>query len=109
MTYVPARAYENSVTLAVAMGIPYGVPLWEINSPSCIVNNMGQVVKMARRDGEDLITADIDITAEPKPQYGSERFTSHTSMRRTRLSQRRPDTYKYLTEDHPELKDRYGD
>ena len=108
MTYVPARAYENSVTLAVAMGIPANIPLWEINSPSCIFDNMGRVVAMARRDGEDLIFADIDIKREPAPQYGSAYHTGHTSMRRTRLSQRRPDTYAYLIEENPELKKRYG-
>lgn len=107
MTYVPARAYENSVTLAVAMGIPANVPLWEINSPSCIIDNMGRVVAMARREGEDLIFADIDIKKEPEPQYGSAYYTGHTSMRRTRLSQRRPDTYGYLCEKSVELMKRY--
>ena len=107
MTYVPARAYENSVTLAVSMGIPAGEPLWEINSPSVIVDHMGRVVKMARRDGEDAIFAEIDIKAEPLPQYGSQWHTGHTSMRRTRLSQRRPDTYSLLCADEVPLEKRY--
>ena len=107
MTYVPARAYENSVTLAVAMGVPANIPLWEINSPSCILDNMGKVCAMAKRDTEDLIFADIDIKAEPKPQYGSAYHTGHTSMRHTRLSQRRPDTYGYLAEAEVKLMERY--
>ncbi len=109
LTYVPARAYENSVTLAVAMGIPANEPLWEINAPSCIVDNMGRVLAMARRDGEDAVFADIDIKKEPEPQYGSQWHTGHTSMRRTRLSQRRTDTYSLLTEGNPPLKKRYKD
>lgn len=109
MLYVPCRAYENSVTLAVAMGIPKSGVLPKINSPSCIVDNMGNVVALAKPDSEDMIFADIDIRRDPLPQYGSEGFTGYDSMRRTRLSQRRPDTYSYLVNPHPALKDRYGD
>ena len=107
MKYVPCRAYENSVTLAVAMGLPAGAPLWAGCDPSCVVDNMGDVAALAGREQEGVVTAEIDVRREPAPQYGSERYTGHTSMRQTRLSQRRPDTYREIVKERPALADRY--
>ena len=101
--YVNCRAYENSVTLAVAMG----VPLCDTCYPSCIIDNMGNTVAVASRELSQTLSADIDIKAEPAPQYGSEGVTGHTSMRHTRAVQRRPDTYKTICEQNPPILNRY--
>lgn len=106
MKYVPCRAYENSVTLAVAMGMPGNGDL-DTRDPSCIVDNMGNVVAVGSRTQADVVTADIDIRKEPAPQYGSEAFTGWDSMRRTRLSQRRPETYRETARTVPPVMKRY--
>ena len=92
-TYGLARAYENSVTIAAAMAIGEG-GYGEFGDPACIVNNMGRIVAEGPRLGGAIVSADIDILAEPKPQYRSELFYPSHSMRKTRLTQRRPETYK---------------
>ena len=66
----------------------------EFGDPACIVNNMGRIVAEGPRLGGAIVSADIDILAEPKPQYRSELFYPSHSMRKTRLTQRRPETYK---------------
>lgn len=91
--YGLARAYESSVYIAGAMGIGYhGLP--DFCDPSCIVDNMGNIICAAGREKAEVIVADVDITREPIPQYGSENYINAYSMRQTRLSQRRPETYK---------------
>ena len=106
MKYVPCRAYENSVTLAVAMGMP-GDGKLDYRDPSCIVDNMGNVLAAGSRTQADVVTAEVDIRKEPAPQYGSEVFTGWDSMRRTRLSQRRPETYRETVKPVPEVMKRY--
>ena len=106
MKYVPCRAYENSVTLAVAMGMPGGGRL-DYRDPSCIVDNMGNVLAVGSRTQADVVTAEVDIRKEPAPQYGSEVFTGWDSMRRTRLSQRRPETYRETARAVPPVMKRY--
>ena len=91
--YGLARAYENSVTIAAAM-CAFDEGSFTLCSPSCIVNNMGTVVKAARVGATEVVTAEVDILTEPKPQYGSENFYPSHSMRKTRFSQRRPETYR---------------
>ena len=91
--YGLARAYENSVTIAAAM-CAYNGGSFTLCSPSCIVDNMGSVVKAARVGATEVVTAEVDILKEPEPQYGSENFYPSHSMRKTRFSQRRPNTYK---------------
>ena len=93
--YGLSRAYENSVTIAAAMGMhPEGVI--SFCDPSCVVDNMGNIVALAPRDKACVVTADIDIKKEPAPQYGSAYFYPSHSMRKTRFSQRRPDTYRLV-------------
>lgn len=93
--YGLCRAYENSVPVAVGMGFSGRLPA-ECD-PSCVVDNMGRVVAAAQRDdAQAVVTCDIDIHAEPAPQYGSENFIDSMSMRKTRFSQRRPQTYGLL-------------
>ena len=99
--YGLCRAYENSVNLAVAMSV--GDPMPEINDPSCIVDNMGQIVASANRTDPAVITCDIDIHKEPDPQYGSENYIDSLSMRKTRFSQRRPSVYSLLDKPLEEL------
>lgn len=105
--YGYCRAYENSVNLAVAMYVPCGRDLWEGCDPSCIVDNMGNVVAAASRDGSQAVLADLDIRKEPAPQYGADLYTGMSSMRQIRLSQRRPETYRHVTEPNPPLARRY--
>ena len=105
--YGYCRAYESCVSLAVSMYMPHDRDCWEDCDPSCIVDNMGRVVAMASRDGFQIVTADLDIRQEPEPQYGCEEYTGMSSMRRIRMSQRRPGTYALANSPHPPLMDRY--
>ncbi len=95
--YGLCRAYENSVTVATAMG--YSGRLPDCCDPSCIVDNMGKVAAAAERDDTgSVVTCDIDIHKDPDPQYGSQNYIDSMSMRKTRFSQRRPQTYGLLSE-----------
>lgn len=94
--YGLARAYENGVTLAIAMGVPAGQSVWPGCDPSCVVANTGRVLAEAPRHGTHILTAEVDIQAGPPLQYGVGRFTPYRTMRAVRLSQRRPDTYNAL-------------
>jgi predicted amidohydrolase len=106
--YGYCRAYENSVSLAVAMYVPFARDLWEDCDPSCIVDNMGKVVAAAPRDGSQVVTAELDIRKEPDPQYGADEYTGMRSMRQIRMAQRRPDTYRLITRQSPPILSRYG-
>lgn len=93
--YGLSRAYENSVYIAVGM-CTYPRGLFAENDPSCVVDNMGKVLAAVPRNDEGVAVADVDISKEPDPQYGSEAFYPSHSMRKTRFSQRRTDTYKLV-------------
>ena len=93
--YGLCRAYENSVPVAVGMGFTRDLP--DGCDPSCVVDNMGKIVASAKREEHlAVVTCDLDIHEEPAPQYGSEDFIDSRSMRKTRLLQRRPQTYGLL-------------
>lgn len=94
--YGLCRAYENSITVAAAMGIDAEWLLPDFCDPSCIVDNMGHIIAAGDRESSAVITADIDIHKDPDPQYGSEHYIDSMSMRKTRFSQRRPATYGLL-------------
>lgn len=97
--YGLCRAYESSVYIAAAMGINRGTqPLPPFCDPSCIVDNMGRIVAAAGRTQEQVVTADIDPAKDPQPQYTSENYIDSFSMRKTRMSQRRPETYRLITQ-----------
>lgn len=96
--YGLCRAYENSVTIAAAMGLGFGYGLPKENDPSCVVDNMGRIIASGDREHAGVITCDVDIHKEPAPQYGSENYIHFNSMRQTRFSQRRPDCYGLLTQ-----------
>lgn len=106
--YGYCRAYENCVAIAVSMYIPHDRDCWEDCDPSCIVDNMGRIVAAAGREGSQVVTADLDITMEPAPQYGADIHTGMRSMRQIRMAQRRPDTYRLVTEMTPPIMSRYG-
>ena len=91
--YGLCRAYENSVNIAAAM-TAFGDELPALNSPSCIVDNTGNIVAAAPKDTVCVVTAELDILKEAPTQYGSHVFYPSNSMRKTRFSQRRPETYK---------------
>ncbi len=105
--YGYCRAYENAVSIAVAMYVPSFRDQWEDCDPSCIVDNMGRIMAAASRDGSQVCTADLDIRKEPEPQYGADAYTGMYSMRQIRMAQRRPDTYKLITQERPPLMSRY--
>jgi len=80
--------------------------------PSCIVDNMGKIIAAAPRDDVAVVTAEVDITKEPDPQYNSQVFYPSHSMRKTRFSQRRPATYKLINmplEETPLYKRYFGE
>lgn len=93
--YGLSRAYENGVTIAAAMANMKSAYTGYCD-PSCIVDNMGRIVAAGPRDDVAVVTADVDIAREPDPQYNSQRFYLSHSMRKTRFSQRRPETYKLI-------------
>ena len=68
---------------------------------------MGEVLAQGTRTDEGIVTAEVDIRSEPAPQYGAGEITGWDSMRRIRMSQRRPDTYRLTTRGRPPLLDRY--
>lgn len=104
--YGLCRAYENGLTVAAAMGLSrFG--LYEDESPSCIVNNMGRIVASAPPTEPAIVSAEIDIRQEPAPQYGADRWTGLHSMRQIRMLQRRPETYRLVTQGTPPLMERY--
>ena len=79
--------------------------------PSCIVDNMGRVIAAADPRQTCVVSAEVDVLSEPRPQYHSDRFYPSDSMRRTRFVQRRPETYRLASrslEDTP-LYNRYFD
>jgi predicted amidohydrolase len=106
--YGLCRAYENGITIAAAMGIPYGFPLWDFCDPSCIVDNMGRILAEGTRAGAQIVSAEVDLRAEPVPQYGADIWTGMHSMRQIRMAQRRPDTYRLVTAPRPPLFERYA-
>jgi len=102
--YGLCRAYESSVYIAAAMGINReGTALPPGCDPSCVVDNMGHIVAAVSREDEGVATAEIDISKDPAAQYGSENYIDSTSMRKTRLSQRRPDTYHRINQEQKDL------
>ena len=96
--YGLCRAYENGVTIAAAMGVQARRPMDPFCDPSCIVDNMGRIIAAATRDASAVVTTEVDISKEPAPQYGSEHYVDSSSMRKTRLMQRHPQTYGLLVE-----------
>lgn len=96
--YGLCRAYESSVYIAAAMGINRAEGLPDFCDPSCIVDNMGRIVAAAGRCEARVVTAQVDIAREPQPQYGSEQYIDSYSMRKTRMLQRRPETYRLITQ-----------
>ncbi len=100
------RAYENSVPMLVAMGVPERGEIWEGCDPSCIVDNMGRILASGSRTESGIISAEMELGLDPPPQYDSA-MTGKTSMRDIRRSQRVPDRYGYLSAPVTELDKRY--
>ena len=90
------------------MGVPASGEIWDCCNPSCIVDNMGTILSQGTMRDTGIIMAEVDITKEPEPQYGSGEITGKTSMRDIRRSQRLPDRYGYLTQTVTELDKRYN-
>ncbi len=96
--YGCSRAVENVVTIAAAIGVLPGQPVWADCDPSCVISNEGKVLAEAPALGTHVVTAEVDIhAAPPLPHY----YVGHTTlkdMREVRFRQRRPETYGSLTE-----------
>jgi len=106
--YGRCRAYENSVNIAAAMSVNHGGRVEDVCDPSCIVNNMGEIIATASRYAPQIVTAELDIRKEAPAQYGESERTGIDSMRHIRLIQRRPDTYTTISDPNPPLLKRYG-
>lgn len=102
--YGLARAYENSVTIAAANILPPHGEMWEWCSPSAVVDNMGRIQTEAPRNHSGIATATIDIRKEPALQYGGK---GQDSMRCVRATLRRPDTYRQIVKEKPDVLKRY--
>ena len=89
------------------MGISLDYNVWnEYMGTSCIVNPMGKKIAASLKRDDDIVSAVIDISKEPVPQYSSGLITGHNSMRYTRAVQR-ADTYGLLIEERPPILERY--
>ncbi len=100
------RAYENSVPMLVAMGVPESGVIWDGCAPSCVVDNMGNILASGSMTEPGIISAEVAVGQDPPPQYDSA-MTGRTSMRDIRRSQRLPDRYGYLCAPVTELDRRY--
>lgn len=78
--YAGARAYENGVFVAAAMGVPYDKPIGGRRAPSQVIGPDGAVLAEAPLDGDYVLTCEIDLSE-------TDRF------QKIRLGGRRPDTY----------------
>ena len=63
----------------------------------------GRVIAVAPMGETCVVTAEVDIKKGPAPQYGSAYFYPSHSMRKTRFSQRRPDTYRLANAENSTL------
>lgn len=79
--YAQARAYENGIFVAAAMGIPYEKPISGVRSPSQVIGPNGAVLAEASRDQAQVLVCEINLE-ECK------------SFRQVRLGDRRPELYK---------------
>ena len=98
--YGRCRAYENVVTIACAMGLEADGSLYEFADPSCVVDSAGAIVAAATRQGEQMVVCDIDIRKQAPMRYGLQNIPEDGSMRRVRMSQRRPDTYGLIVKEN---------
>jgi len=102
-----SRAYENSLPIATAMGVGNDGKIGEICDPSCIIDGSGTVVAVASRSGPQVVSAVLDLESEPRPPEYLVAETGIESWRRIRMSQRRPEAYRYIAADRVPLADRY--
>lgn len=83
--YGHARSYENGVYTAAAMAVPYGADIEGIRSPSEVSGPDGTVLLSADRHRGGVFFCEADIT-ECRP------------YRKFRLEERRPVTYRILSD-----------
>lgn len=81
--YGPARAYENGIYVAAAMGVPYWMDIEGLRSPSQIIAPDGSILADGNISGDEAVVGEADIrTAEV--------------YRKKRLGDRRPELYRKL-------------
>ncbi|MDO4338290.1 MAG: carbon-nitrogen hydrolase family protein [Eubacteriales bacterium] len=81
--YGPARAYENGIYVAAAMGVPYWMDIEGLRSPSQIITPDGSILACGNTSGDDAVVGEADIrTAQV--------------YRKARLGDRRQELYRKL-------------
>lgn len=81
--YAHARAYENGIYVAGAMGIPFIGDITGIRNPSEVISPEGVILAQGSRDKAEVVCCDLDIK-------DCEEFKA------MRLGNRHPETYKLI-------------
>lgn len=81
--YGHARAYENGIFAAAAMGVPYWMSIADLRNPSEVVSPQGRVLATASRTDAQVLNVEIDLVEA-------------NEARAFRMACRRPDTYRHL-------------
>lgn len=78
--YANARAYENGIFVAGAMGVPYGGTIEGVRSPSQVIGPDGVVIAGGPKDSAAVVFAEIELAGSDVP-------------RALRMGDRRPTLY----------------
>ncbi|MFR8171020.1 MAG: carbon-nitrogen hydrolase family protein [Marvinbryantia sp.] len=81
--YGPARAYENGIYTAAAMGVPYWMDIQDLRSPSQIISPDGRILSSGNCTGDDVVIGEVDLKAAKR-------------CRESRLLERKPELYQEL-------------
>ncbi|WP_215698064.1 carbon-nitrogen hydrolase family protein [Clostridium sp. MCC353] len=81
--YSTARAYENGIFVAAAMGVPYKKPIDGVRTPSQVIGPDGRILATGPADGDAVIICDIELRETKK-------------YKELRMGDRRPDTYTMI-------------
>lgn len=81
--YGPARAYENGIYVAAAMGVPYWMDIEGLRSPSQIVAPDGGILVCGNTVSDEAVVGEADIRIAE-------------GYRKARLDDRRQDLYRRL-------------
>lgn len=81
--YAHARAYENGIYVAGAMGIPYMGDITGIRNPSEVISPEGKILCSGSRDKAEVVCCELDIR-------------DCKAYRNMRLANRHPGTYRLI-------------
>lgn len=82
--YGRARAYENGIFTAAAMAVPAWGPIESPRTPSSVIGPDGHLLVCGSATKAEIVTCELDLTQAEGP-------------RQTRLADRRPELYSFLT------------